>query len=90
MPALAYRAVVLLLWGLAIHNSFACRGLFWDGAAFLANLIDNAVKYSDSGSSVEVSATLMRDRVDFAVADHGMGIASQHLDRIFERFCIGK
>ncbi len=41
MPALAYRAVVVLLWGLAIHDSFACRGLFWDGAAFLANLIDN-------------------------------------------------
>ena len=41
MPALAYRAVVVLLWGLAIHDSIACRGLFWDGAAFLANLIDN-------------------------------------------------
>jgi hypothetical protein len=41
MPALAYRAVVALLWGLAIHDSFACRGLFWDGAAFLASLIDN-------------------------------------------------
>lgn len=41
MPALAYRAIVVLLWGLAIHDSFACRGLFWDGAAFLANLIDN-------------------------------------------------
>lgn len=43
MPVLAYRAVVVLLWGLAIHDSFACRGLFWDGAAFLANLIDNQI-----------------------------------------------
>ena len=41
MPATAYRLVVILLWGLAIHDSIACRGLFWDGSAFLVNLIDN-------------------------------------------------
>ena len=36
----AYRAVVLLLWALAIYNAFECRGLFWDGSAFLVNLLD--------------------------------------------------
>lgn len=42
MPALGtlYRTAVLLLWALAAYNSFACRGLFWDGAAFLVNVVD--------------------------------------------------
>jgi hypothetical protein len=42
MPARGtpYRTVVLLLWALAAYNSFACRGLFWDGAAFLVNVVD--------------------------------------------------
>jgi hypothetical protein len=42
MPATGtlYRTVVALLWVLAAYNSFACRGLFWDGAAFLVNVVD--------------------------------------------------
>jgi len=42
MPSLGtlYRTVVTLLWALAAYNSFACRGLFWDGAAFLVNVVD--------------------------------------------------
>ena len=39
-PVVAYRAVVALLWGLALHDSLVCRGLFWDGAAFLVNIVD--------------------------------------------------
>jgi hypothetical protein len=37
---IVYRGAVLLLWALAIWNSLACRGLFWDGAAFLVNIVD--------------------------------------------------
>lgn len=39
-PATVYRATVLLIWGLAAWNAFTCRGLFWDGASFLANLLE--------------------------------------------------
>ncbi|MCW5733654.1 MAG: hypothetical protein KIS73_05990 [Enhydrobacter sp.] len=39
-PAVVYRGTILLLWGLAAWNAFACRGLFWDGASFLANLLE--------------------------------------------------
>lgn len=39
-PAVAYRGTVLLLWGLAAWNALACRGLFWDGASFLANVLE--------------------------------------------------
>ena len=37
----AYRAVVVLIWGLAAYATVACRGLFWDGSSFLVNILDN-------------------------------------------------
>ncbi len=36
----AYRGAVLLLWALVVYNAVECRGLFWDGSAFLVNLLD--------------------------------------------------
>jgi two-component system, OmpR family, phosphate regulon sensor histidine kinase PhoR len=53
----------------------------------VGNLIDNAIKYSESGKSVEV-AVIKRENGEVAVAvsDHGIGIAGEHLTRIFERF----
>jgi two-component system, OmpR family, sensor histidine kinase SenX3 len=52
----------------------------------LANLIDNAVKYSDPASPVTVSTALKDDLVEVAVRDAGIGIPSRDLERIFERF----
>ena len=52
----------------------------------VANLIDNAVKYSDSGSSVKVRARLTGDIVEITVRDRGIGIPQKDLERIFERF----
>ncbi len=41
MPgAFAYRSVVVLLWALAALNAAIARGLFWDGASFLANILE--------------------------------------------------
>ena len=52
----------------------------------LFNLLDNAAKYSESGSSVEVTVAANDTEVDIAVCDHGIGIPSRDIDRIFERF----
>ena len=52
----------------------------------LANLVDNAVKYSDAGSSVRVSARLVDGCVSISVRDRGIGIPGKDLQRIFERF----
>jgi two-component system sensor histidine kinase SenX3 len=52
----------------------------------LVNLIENAVKYSDPGTAVEVSAVDHGDHVALIVADHGIGIPPADRDRIFERF----
>ena len=50
------------------------------------NLLDNAVKYSESGKEVLVSAMEMGDEVQIRVEDRGCGIPAEHLARIFERF----
>jgi two-component system sensor histidine kinase SenX3 len=52
----------------------------------LTNLLDNAVKYSERGSTVEVNARADDRRVEFEVRDHGIGIPRGDLERIFERF----
>ncbi len=52
----------------------------------LGNLVENAVKYSDSDSRVEVSATSDGRWVDLSVRDFGLGIPQKDIDRIFERF----
>ncbi len=52
----------------------------------ITNLLDNAVKYSEQGQEVQISARGDDGRVVLAVEDHGIGIPSRDLERIFERF----
>ena len=52
----------------------------------LVNLIENAIKYSDEGSHVWVSAEDDGQHVTVSVKDEGIGIAPEHHDRLFERF----
>jgi two-component system sensor histidine kinase SenX3 len=52
----------------------------------VANLLDNACKYSDDRSSVSVRSRVERSWVELEVEDHGVGIPAADLDRVFERF----
>ncbi|MFH2122127.1 MAG: ATP-binding protein [Pseudomonadota bacterium] len=52
----------------------------------VVNLLDNAIKYSGKGSRIRVEAEQQQDEVLIRVSDNGVGIASQDLSRIFERF----
>lgn len=67
----------------------------------VANLLDNAVKYSEPSGTIEVVSEVVSDpveragdrtgdrtgdRVELHVVDHGMGIPTRDLDRVFERF----
>ncbi len=59
--------------------------------SLVANLVDNAIKYSlpEEGQEpprVVVTTTVDPNSVAVEVADHGIGIADSHQDRIFERF----
>ncbi len=49
------------------------------------NLIDNAINYTAEGS-VQVRLERHQDAVQIEVKDTGMGVSSEHLSRIFERF----
>jgi signal transduction histidine kinase len=52
----------------------------------LRNLLDNAVKYSPQEGLVVVRGEVREDEVVVSVADQGVGIAPEHLNRLFERF----
>ncbi len=51
-----------------------------------SNLIDNALKYGDTGRKILVGACETEEGVQFFVRDFGAGISSEHLPRLFERF----
>ena len=52
----------------------------------VANLCDNAVKYSDPGDEVLIRASSDDEWVHLDIADEGIGIPAQDLERVFERF----
>ena len=52
----------------------------------LVNLLTNAIKFSPEGGAIEIVCEPVGERVEIRVSDHGVGIAPEHLDRIFEPF----
>ncbi|MGD8393813.1 MAG: phosphate regulon sensor histidine kinase PhoR, partial [Desulfobacterales bacterium] len=52
----------------------------------VVNLLDNAIKFSDPGSTVQVESHHENDQIVIRVQDQGIGIAQKHLPRLFERF----
>lgn len=62
----------------------SCNTLLVEQA--LINLIDNALKYSDASTAVDISVSKHGSTLDISVRDHGFGIPEGVLDRIFERF----
>jgi signal transduction histidine kinase len=55
-------------------------------AQVLRNLLDNAIKYSPDGGLIVVRGEMRGDEVVVGVADQGIGIAPEHLNRLFEEF----
>jgi signal transduction histidine kinase len=52
----------------------------------LSILLDNAIKFSDSGDRIELRYFLEGNQVHIEVEDEGIGIADEDQDRIFDRF----
>jgi signal transduction histidine kinase len=52
----------------------------------LRNLLDNAIKYAPDGGLIVVRGTVGEKEVTVSVADQGIGIAPEHLNRLFEKF----
>jgi len=51
-----------------------------------SNIIDNALRYTPEGGHITLSARQTDDSIEMSVQDSGPGVASDELDRIFERF----
>ncbi|MDD9380024.1 sensor histidine kinase KdpD [Streptomyces sp. ZAF1911] len=52
----------------------------------VANIVENAVKYSPAGQTVLVAASALADRLELRVVDRGPGVPDEAKDRIFEPF----
>lgn len=50
------------------------------------NLIDNAIKYSNEGGVINVTASLKGDMVEIAIEDHGIGMPSSVIGNLFQKF----
>ncbi len=52
----------------------------------LSNLLDNAIKYTPSGGTINIAASEKNGLIFVRVEDNGIGISCKDLSRIFERF----
>lgn len=52
----------------------------------IINLLDNAIKYSPSGSKIEIRAYIKEDNVYITIKDYGVGIPEEELPYIFDKF----
>jgi signal transduction histidine kinase len=50
------------------------------------NLLNNAIEYGNFGGTVKVSLVRSEGRIQCCIADNGIGIAEEHLLRIWQRF----
>ena len=69
-----------------VPADLAVRGDRRQLVSAVMNLLDNAVKYSEPGSPVDVSVRECAGEVVVEVSDQGIGIPSRDLERVFERF----
>jgi two-component system, OmpR family, heavy metal sensor histidine kinase CusS len=72
----------------AIH----CSGegeIYADPALFeraLGNLVDNALRFTPEGGTIQISITVKAAHSEVTVSDNGCGITPEHLPRVFDRF----
>jgi two-component system sensor histidine kinase KdpD len=52
----------------------------------LVNVLDNALKYSPTEAPIEIHARAIGPRLEVQVADRGIGIPSEDLGRVFDKF----
>ncbi|MDF0732920.1 heavy metal sensor histidine kinase [Pseudomonas entomophila] len=73
-----------------VHLAWNGQGTVWADATLLrralANLLSNAVRFAEPGSTVEVTARSEANGVVVDISNRGLAIAPHHLQSVFERF----
>ncbi len=78
-------------YGLTLHNYITedCSPVQADPlkvSRILANLLDNAVKFTPRGGEIRISTSLVGEEVQVCVRDTGPGVPPEYGEKIFERF----
>lgn len=81
----AQRQIVLRL-ELPLQVNLIVNGAAEQLRQVMVNLVDNAIKYTDTAGVVTISALRHWDKIEFAVTNSGAGIPLEHLPHLFERF----
>lgn len=87
--AIAEAAQITLQPDIAEHNAVTCVDAKFLSRA-LSNLIDNSIKYSDAGGKVQISLTPTAEGFLLRIADEGVGIAPEDLERLAQPFHRGR
>jgi two-component system, OmpR family, manganese sensing sensor histidine kinase len=76
--------------GISLHVAIEKEAIVYGNPVqierIIANLLENAMRYTSAGGEVAVEGHRHANAVEVAVRDSGAGISAEHLDRIFERF----
>lgn len=85
MPIARARGIDVIL---AVDQNLKIQGSEDRFKQMMLNLIENAIKYSRDGGTVRVSGELIpeTEQILIRIRDQGIGISSEHIDRLFERF----
>jgi two-component system, OmpR family, phosphate regulon sensor histidine kinase PhoR len=67
-------------------SNFELQGSEIHLANVIYNLLDNALKYRNGQSNIDLKLTASDDHLDFSIRDYGIGIAKEYQKKIFEKF----
>ena len=74
---------------LTVNSEIAKINYYWDSnllSQVFINLINNAIKYSNEGGEITLKLYSTEEHVVFVIADNGVGMNEQTIERIFDRY----
>ncbi len=69
-----------------LENEVLIKGDRFSLGSLVNNLIENAVKYSDADSKIEINLSTISDKITLSVIDEGCGISESDRPKIFDKF----